>query len=257
MPHAWTPEIVERIIGNWCALQCINTDLVRPRDTRHIDLWAWTADPSDIPKRVWLAFTHRASDQSSVVFVAEAPPEHWHQGATFEVFLHMPLLEDYSAVEGNLQEAVSNPGSITPIRRSYEWRYGLVDDAPPGSRSRYPARLQRPPRKPAGSGRDGTSNGVGRAVDRGERGERGARAVSGKQGRGARDGRGPLYADGGVRCPGLHREGLPLRCAAWPRRLPPRECSLVRGGRRRGDGAGQPRLQPPTLVDEDAIGPRC
>ena len=36
--HAWTPEIVERVIGRRCALQCINTDLVQPLDTRHIDL---------------------------------------------------------------------------------------------------------------------------------------------------------------------------------------------------------------------------
>ena len=47
--YAWTPDIVERVIGRRCALQCINTDLVQPQDTRHIDLWAWTADPSAIP----------------------------------------------------------------------------------------------------------------------------------------------------------------------------------------------------------------
>ena len=66
--HAWTPDIVERVIGSRCALQCINTDLVQGTDMRHIDLWAWTTNPSDIPKRVWLVFTHRPSDMSS------APP---------------------------------------------------------------------------------------------------------------------------------------------------------------------------------------
>ena len=38
--HAWTPDIVERVIGSRCALQCINTDLVQGTDMRHIDLWA-------------------------------------------------------------------------------------------------------------------------------------------------------------------------------------------------------------------------
>ncbi|CAO2142628.1 unnamed protein product [Urochloa humidicola] len=51
--HAWMPDIIERVIGNRCALQCINTDLVQPADTRHIDLWAWTTNPSSIPKKVW------------------------------------------------------------------------------------------------------------------------------------------------------------------------------------------------------------
>jgi hypothetical protein len=36
--HVWTPEIVERIIDNRCALQHIVTDLVQSVDTRHIEL---------------------------------------------------------------------------------------------------------------------------------------------------------------------------------------------------------------------------
>jgi hypothetical protein len=119
--------------------------LVQPEDSRHIELWDWTANPSEIPKRVWLAFTNRPSDDSSSVFVGpDPPPESWHQGARFQVFLHMPLMEDYSAVARNLQSAVDNPASITPIRRRFDWRYNLVDGAPPTARSRFPARLPRP-----------------------------------------------------------------------------------------------------------------
>ena len=93
--HAWTPEIVERVVGYKCAVQCIVTDLVQPDDTRHIELWAWTADPSEIPKRAWLAFTHRPSDGSSAVFIMnEPPPESWQQGARYEVFIHMPVCWD-------------------------------------------------------------------------------------------------------------------------------------------------------------------
>jgi hypothetical protein len=120
--------------------------LVQPQDSRHIELWAWTANPSEIPKRVWLAFTNQPSDDSSVVFVSLDPlPESWHQGGRFEIFLHMPLMEDYSAAARDLQSAVDNPASITPIRRRFDWRYGLVDGASPTARSRFPARLPRPP----------------------------------------------------------------------------------------------------------------
>jgi hypothetical protein len=72
--HVWSPEVVERIIGNRCALQYIVIDLVQPTDTRHIELWAWARDPCKIPKKVWLAFTHRPIDGSSVVFVDTEPP---------------------------------------------------------------------------------------------------------------------------------------------------------------------------------------
>jgi hypothetical protein len=83
---------VERVIGRRCALQCINTDLVQPQDTRHVDLWAWTADPGAIPKRVWLVFTHRPCDRSSAVLVLREQPDRWLQGVRYEVFLHVGLL---------------------------------------------------------------------------------------------------------------------------------------------------------------------
>ncbi|CAN6372184.1 unnamed protein product [Urochloa humidicola] len=143
--HVWTPDIVERVIGSRCALQCINTDLVEPKDTRHIDLWAWTADPSEIPKKVWLVFTHRPTERSSRIFISETPPDSWHQGARFPVFIHMPLVEDYSAAANDLQSTVDNPSSIKPIRRNYTWCYGIVDGSPPGTRAAFPARLPRPP----------------------------------------------------------------------------------------------------------------
>jgi hypothetical protein len=72
--HAWTLAIIERVIGHWCAFQFIITDLVQPADTRHIELWAWTPDPRDIPKKVWLAFTHGPADGSSMVYVDTDPP---------------------------------------------------------------------------------------------------------------------------------------------------------------------------------------
>ncbi|KAG2539780.1 hypothetical protein PVAP13_9NG494400 [Panicum virgatum] len=162
--HAWTPDIVERVIGSRCALQCINTDLVQGNDMRHIDLWAWTANPSDIPKRVCLVFTHRPSDKSSAppsVFVVTRErnlQERWQQGIRYEVFLHIGLVEDYSAAATDLHGAVANSAAFTPIWRSYVWRYGLVDRAPAEARSRFPVRLPQPPRE---RGRDGRLREIG------------------------------------------------------------------------------------------------
>jgi hypothetical protein len=144
--HAWTPTIVERLIGHRCALQYIITDLVKLDDTRHIELWAWTPQPRDIPKKVWLAFTHGPAGGSSAVFVdTEPPPAAWYQGNKFAVYIHLSILEDYRAVEGNLQAAIDNPASVKPIRRCFDWRYGLPDGAPPKARSHFPTRLPKPP----------------------------------------------------------------------------------------------------------------
>ena len=147
------PDIVERVIGSRCALQCINTELVQGTDMRHIDLCAWTTNPSDIPKCVWLVFTHRPSDMSSAppsVFVVTRErelQERWQQGIRYEVFLHIGLVEDYSAAATDLHGAVANPVAFTPIRRPYVCRDGLVDGAPAEARSRFPARLPLPPRE--------------------------------------------------------------------------------------------------------------
>jgi hypothetical protein len=102
--HVWTPAIIERVIDHRCVLQFIVTDLVQPADTRHIELWVWTPNPRDIPKKVWLAFTHGPAGGSSVVYVdTDPPPTAWYQGNRYAVFVHLSILEDYkAAVEGNL-----------------------------------------------------------------------------------------------------------------------------------------------------------
>ena len=67
--------------------------------------------------------------------------ERWQQGIRYEVFLHIGLVEDYSAAATDLHGAVANPAAFTPIRRPYVWRYGLVDGSPAEARSRFPVCL--------------------------------------------------------------------------------------------------------------------
>jgi len=91
--YAWTPEIVERIICHRCALQCINTDLLQPLHTRHIDVWAWTENPSANPRKVWLVFTHSPADRSATIAVFQQLPDQWQQGVRYEVFVHIGVVE--------------------------------------------------------------------------------------------------------------------------------------------------------------------
>jgi hypothetical protein len=121
--HAWDDDIVERIIGRRCALESIDTDLLHPAETKTIDLWAWTANPSLIPKKVWLTFTNRAKDAKlQSILVTETPPEHWQQGTKHPVIIHLDEIHDYTA------STIDDKGNISPgKRRLPKWHLGVVD----------------------------------------------------------------------------------------------------------------------------------
>ncbi|KAG2607888.1 hypothetical protein PVAP13_4NG298664 [Panicum virgatum] len=88
--HAWSAELAERIISRTCALEGIETNLDMSADTKTIDLWAWTANPSTISKLVWLAFTGRARDPHlASVQVSDTPPERWQRGVKHPVIVHL------------------------------------------------------------------------------------------------------------------------------------------------------------------------
>lgn len=113
--HAWAADIAERIIRCTCALGKIETDVVHPVEsgnTRTIDLWAWTANPSTIPRRMCLGFTNRVKDPNLAPLLAgENLPEHRQRGVRHPVLFHLEEIHDYSAapidweVQGNIQLA--------------------------------------------------------------------------------------------------------------------------------------------------------
>nr|TKV92550.1 LOW QUALITY PROTEIN: hypothetical protein SEVIR_9G168700v2 [Setaria viridis] len=143
--HACTPDIVERIISTHCALQYINMTL-SSRPTPGTSIFGLDGKSNAIPKRVWLLFTHRSADKSSAVTITTSLPDRWQQGVRYEVFLHLGVLEDYTAAARDLDGAINNPSAFTPTLRGYAWRYGLPDGAPSDARSKFPARLPHPPR---------------------------------------------------------------------------------------------------------------
>ncbi|CAN6342960.1 unnamed protein product [Urochloa humidicola] len=123
--HAWSAEIAERIVNRTCALEGIETDLEKPSATKTIDLWAWTANPSTIPKLVWLTFTGRARDHNlAAVQISETPPERWQRGVKHPVIVHLEEFQDYSTASVNLD----NRTSCTPTSRKLPpWRLGVID----------------------------------------------------------------------------------------------------------------------------------
>jgi hypothetical protein len=76
----------------------------------------------------------------------DPPPAAWYLGNRYAVFIHLAVLKDYRAVEGNLQEVIDNPASVQLVRRRFYWRYGLPDGAPQEARALFPTRLPKPTR---------------------------------------------------------------------------------------------------------------
>lgn len=92
-------DIVERLIGQNYALQCIDTNLLHLTDTRGIELWAWTAKLSKIAKVMWLIFTTCSMDgSSSSVQINEVPLKRWQRGLKHHVLVHLWEIQNYSMV---------------------------------------------------------------------------------------------------------------------------------------------------------------
>jgi hypothetical protein len=60
-PHAWNENIAKRSVARACVLDYVEEDCLSSNkaDARCLNLWAWTGNPSDIPKIVWLTITGR------------------------------------------------------------------------------------------------------------------------------------------------------------------------------------------------------
>jgi hypothetical protein len=116
--HAWNESIAKRVVARSCdldyvdprSLRCDNNRALCPDNTRALCLWAWTYNPSDIPKVTWLTLTTNA------VTAHDGPtPPRGCQGLTFKVLVHLDLIES----------PVDEFGRTST--RSLTWHYGVVD----------------------------------------------------------------------------------------------------------------------------------
>ncbi|KAF0928443.1 hypothetical protein E2562_003255 [Oryza meyeriana var. granulata] len=117
----------------FAALETIETNLLHPADTRTVDVWAWAANPSAIPKKVWLIFTSAARDAKlDTVVVTEKPPEDWQHAVKFCVFIHLEEIHDYISAAVNLD----NKASCSPSKRRLPvWHVGVADGEPVPARA--------------------------------------------------------------------------------------------------------------------------
>lgn len=55
--HAWNENIAKRAIARACDLDYVKETSLDKKDTRALSLWAWTCNPSAIPKVTWLTLS--------------------------------------------------------------------------------------------------------------------------------------------------------------------------------------------------------
>lgn len=165
--HAWEADIVERTMAKTCVLESIETSLIHPLDTRWISMWAWTGNPSSIPKRVWLIFTNSTRGKKpDLVSDSDKPPERWQHGVKYCVYVHLKEIHDYTSATVTLDENVA----VTPAKRRLPlWHLGVADGEPAPERV-FPEFPHHPP-PPQGLFRPGAGRDEGGKMeeDRGSR----------------------------------------------------------------------------------------
>ncbi|KAJ1287526.1 hypothetical protein BS78_02G017000 [Paspalum vaginatum] len=104
--HAWNESIAKRTVASSYVLDYVEGQSLRKEDTCTLNLWAWMADPSYIPKVSWLTISGRS------VRVSDRPG---HSGLTFRVIVHLDLIEDPPSRDGHRGT------------RDFRWRLGIID----------------------------------------------------------------------------------------------------------------------------------
>ncbi|KAM0836440.1 hypothetical protein ACQ4PT_062333 [Festuca glaucescens] len=130
--YGYTLYVAERIIARRCSFDRLADSSALLTTARSLDCWAWTANPSAIPKVVWLTFTSRGSGAlASEVFVHEVRPTGNKRGATFRVLVHLDQMEDYSMAPLNFFGSSNDASAFKPTPVSFDWHYLTVDGMPP------------------------------------------------------------------------------------------------------------------------------
>jgi hypothetical protein len=147
--HAWNESIAKRAIARACDIDYVDPRTRCREDTRAFCLWAWTYNPSDIPKVTWLTLT------GSMVTVHEGTtPPRGRRGLTFRVLVHLDIVESSPDEHGRSSS------------RKLDWDYSIID----GKRGLRECHDPPPPEPRRDRRRDDDDDGDGRRGHRHDRG---------------------------------------------------------------------------------------
>nr|CCI55297.1 PH01B001G05.20 [Phyllostachys edulis] len=122
-------DVVEQVVGRKCSLHSIEGVSASREDTRTLNLWAWMANPSSIPKVAWITFTSPGPD-SSRPKASSRLPDKWRRGLTHRVIIHRDYVEDHTTAPLDNFISVAETAAYEPITTSLPWNLGAVDGTP-------------------------------------------------------------------------------------------------------------------------------
>ncbi|CAN6222634.1 unnamed protein product [Urochloa humidicola] len=124
-PHAWSEEVAAKVIGQHCAIHYVEGPSRRQDCTRTYDLWAWSANPSKIPKKVLLTITDPdreiVTDEDMELY--HDPPRGFKGAFDYKLHIHLDVVEDLSFFAGK----GGGDGHNRKPRREFLWNYGAPD----------------------------------------------------------------------------------------------------------------------------------
>lgn len=128
--YAWTPDIAARHVGRKCSLKALEGVSASKEDTRTLNLWAWTSNPSTIAKVAWITFTHRSGDTHPLPKVSSCLPDKWKRGLTHRVIIHLDYIENHTAAP--LDDFITSTDTVPyePITSRLPWSLGAIDGMP-------------------------------------------------------------------------------------------------------------------------------
>lgn len=126
--YTWQSEIVESIISRMCSLHSLEGVSASKEDTRTLNLWAWTSNPSTIDKVAWITFAHRADNtRPPLSEVSSCLPDKWKRGLTHLMIMHLVYIEDHTTAPLDDFIATADMPPYEPITCRLPWNLGAVD----------------------------------------------------------------------------------------------------------------------------------
>lgn len=120
--HAWRPELVEHVISRKFSLYCLEDISKSKEDTRTLNIWAWSTNPSSIAKVVWITFANRS--EAPWAEVSSSLPDQWRRSLAFRVIIHLDYIEDHTAAPSMTSSLLRTP---CPTDRSQLGSHGAWD----------------------------------------------------------------------------------------------------------------------------------
>lgn len=119
---------MERVVGRKCSLQCLEGTSACKENTRTLNIWVWTTNPSTIAKVIWITFANRS--EAHAAEVSTSLPDQWRCGLTFWVIIHLDYIKDHTAAPLDDFITKSDIVSYEPITTRLPWSMGAVDGTP-------------------------------------------------------------------------------------------------------------------------------